>query len=172
VVSAVVTGRWVARVGAQIPMVIGCAIGGIGILLVDTVLGRHGTFADMACPLAIAGLGFGMALVPVTTAALGSVPAEHSGMAAAMKNASRELGAVFGVAVLGSIVNGQLNTDLRHQLRALGIPPNIQSVVIHVVTHGGNTSGNGSSHGLVAKITQAAEHAFAPGINTAMPLSG
>jgi EmrB/QacA subfamily drug resistance transporter len=173
IVSAVVTGRWVARVGAQVPMVTGCAIGGAGILLVDRVLGPHATFTDMSWPLAIAGIGFGMALVPVTTAALGSVPAEHSGMAAAMKNASRELGAVFGVAVLGSIVNGQLNSDLRQQLRALRIPPNIQSVVIHVVTHGGSAPGGGSSHGgVIAKITQAAEHAFASGIHVAMLLSG
>jgi EmrB/QacA subfamily drug resistance transporter len=173
IIAAVLTGRWVARAGPRTPMVVGCAIAGAGILLVDAVLGPHVTFLDMSWTLAIAGVGFGMALVPVTTAALGSIPAEHSGMAAATKNASRELGAVFGVAVLCSLVNGQLNSDLKRELHALHIPANIQSVVIHVVTHGGNTAGvGGGSGGIVAKITQAAEHAFYSGIHIAMLLSG
>ena len=72
-------------------------------------------------------------LVPVTSTPLTVVRPEHSGMAASVTNTSREMGAVFGVAVLGSIVNGKLTGQLAARLKALGIPPNFQTLVIHAV---------------------------------------
>ena len=61
------------------------------------------SFATLASALALAGLGFGIAVVPVTSVALAVVPPEHSGMAAGATTTSRELGSVVGVAVLGSL---------------------------------------------------------------------
>ncbi len=90
----------------------------------------------MGWTLAIAGIGFGIAIVPVTSSALSSVPGEHSGMAASATNTSRELGAVAGVAILGSIVNGQLTVNLIKRLNAIGIPHSFQSQVIAAVTTG------------------------------------
>ena len=69
---------------------------------------RTSGFCTLGWTLPIAGIGFGMALVPVTSAALTVVPPERSGMAASATNTSRELGAVVGVAVLGSMVNSKL----------------------------------------------------------------
>ena len=52
-------------------------------------------------------------------------------MAASATNTSREMGAVFGVAILGAIVNAKLTGDLAARLKAIGIPPNFQSLVEH-----------------------------------------
>jgi hypothetical protein len=41
-------------------------------------------------------------------------------------------GAVLGVAVLGMLVNSQLNANLVASLRHLGIPANFQAIVISV----------------------------------------
>ena len=60
--------------------------------------------------------------MPVTSAALSAVPPERSGMAASAANTSREIGAVIGVAVLGMLVNSQLNAHLAGRLRAPGHP--------------------------------------------------
>jgi len=60
-------------------------------------------------------------------------------MAASTVNTFRELGGVFGVAVLGSIVNAQLTTKLALQLKVLGLPANFQSFAVYAITHGGNT---------------------------------
>ena len=62
-------------------------------------------------------------------------------MAASATNTSREMGAVFGVAILGSIVNAKLTGDLAARLKAIGIPPNFQSLVLHAVQTGGASSG-------------------------------
>ena len=77
------------------------------------------TFWLLALALALAGLGFGVTVVPLTSAVLSHVPARHSGMAASATNTARQLGAVVGVAVLGAIVNAHLTaawTTSSHQL--------------------------------------------------------
>jgi hypothetical protein len=61
---------------------------------------------------------------------------EHSGMAASTTNTFRELTAVVGVAVLGSIVNGQLTVNLVRRLTAIGIPTAYQPLVVSAVTTG------------------------------------
>jgi EmrB/QacA subfamily drug resistance transporter len=181
ITSSVLTGYWVARRGPRWPMTIGCLLAGSGILIVDGVLGPQVGFAQLSWSLAIAGAGFGIALVPVTSAALDAIPAEHSGMAASATNTSRELGAVFGVAILGAIVNGQLTADIKSRLRALGIPPNFDSIVIQAVTHGGvpqnaqqaakiNPAAAAAPE-LVNKVLHAAERAFYTGLHAAMLVS-
>ena len=77
-----------------------------------------------------------MLLVPVTSVPLTVVPPERSGMAASATNTSREMGAVFGVAILGAIVNAKLTGDLAGRLKAIGIPPSFQSLVMHARHHG------------------------------------
>ena len=62
-------------------------------------------------------------------------------MAASATNTSREMGAVFGVAILGAIVNAKLTGDLAARLKAIGIPPNFQSLVEHAIQTGGAASG-------------------------------
>ena len=76
------------------------------------MLGPHVSQAALAAGLAVAGVGFGLALVASTAAVLAIVPAERSGMAAGMINTGRQLGGVFGVAVLGALVDAQLTASL------------------------------------------------------------
>ncbi|HXA30750.1 MAG TPA: MFS transporter, partial [Acidimicrobiales bacterium] len=119
VIASLLTGRWVAAWGAKIPMAIGCVVAGAGILLTDLVIKPNAGLSTVGWTLALAGIGFGIAIVPVTSSALSSVPSEHSGMAASATNTSRELGAVAGVAILGSVVNGQLTVNLIKRLTAI-----------------------------------------------------
>ena len=121
-------------------------------------------------------------LVPVTSTPLTVVRPEHSGMAASVTNTSREMGAVFGVAVLGSIVNSKLTGQLAARLKAIGIPPSFQNLVIHAVTGGG--IGNGGAAGqaehsknaaiakIATKVVNAAYDAFGSGLHVALEISG
>ncbi|MBV8951546.1 MAG: hypothetical protein JOZ99_11770, partial [Actinobacteria bacterium] len=151
------------------------------ILVVDAVLGPNVGFGHLSWSLAIAGAGFGITFVPVTSAALDAVPPEHSGMAASATNTSRELGAVFGVAILGAIVNGQLTSNIKTRLHAIGIPPNFYGIVIDAVTRGTipknaqqaakrNPAASAAPE-LVNKVLHAAERAFYTGLHTAMLVS-
>ena len=181
ILSSALTGPLVARIGARWPMVVGCLLAGGGILLASAVLGPHVGFATLGWVLPIAGVGIGMLLVPVTSVPLTVVPPERSGMAASATNTSREMGAVFGVAVLGAIVNAQLTGDLAARLKSIGVPPNFQSLVIHAVQTGGTGGGAASSaeHSqnaavarIATKVIDAAYDAFGTGLHEALVLSG
>lgn len=177
--SALFAGRWVALWGPRIPMATGCFLAGIGILLTDRAISPQVGFPQIGWTMFIAGVGVGMAMVPVTSAALGSVPGEHSGMASSTTNTFRELGAVVGVAVLGSIVNGQLTVDLVRRLSAIGIPKQYQSLVVSAVTtgtyQGQAKAAEAKSHGIthiVNEVVSAAYGAFRNGLNLSLRTAG
>jgi len=178
IVSGVAAGYWTARVGPKVPMVAGCALAGVGLLLVDRELTATTSIGALAWPLAIAGLGFGIALVTMTAAVLTLVPPEQSGMAASTVNTSRELGGVFGVAVLGAVVNAQLTSGLSEKLVRLGIPEIYREVVIRFVTTGGNITSAENSPGvkghekLIAKVLLAAEGSAGHGVHLALRIAG
>ncbi len=182
IVASIVTGPWVARQGAQIPMTVGCVLAAVGITLTSHLLGPHVDLPTLGWALVIAGVGFGIMLVPVTSTPLTVVRPEHSGMAASVTNTSREMGAVFGVAVLGSIVNSKLTGQLAARLKAIGIPPSFQNLVIHAVTGGGIGSGGAASQAehsknaaiakIATKVVNAAYEAFGSGLHVALEISG
>jgi MFS family permease len=181
ILSSIFTGYWVAHHGPRIPMTTGCVLAAAGIFVTSTVLGPHVDLPTLGWVLAIAGVGFGIMLVPVTSTPLAVVPPEHSGMAASVTNTSREMGAVFGVAVLGSIVNSKLTGELAARLKALGIPPSFQSLVLNAVKGGGLNSGAASSaeHSksaaiakIATKVINAAYEAFGSGLHVALNISG
>jgi len=174
IAGSLMAGRWVARYGARWPMTAGCLIAGGGILLTKHFLPAQPGFTSLSVSLLLAGFGFGIAVVPVTSSVLTIVPAEHSGMAASATNTARQLGAVFGVAVLGALVNAHLTSDLGDRLRALGIPPTFQSIVISAVETGTIPSGghapvSANGYGaIVQKVISAAYGAFHAGLETAL----
>jgi hypothetical protein len=159
-------------------MVLGCFIAGVGLFLVDRQLTATTSVAALTWPLAIAGLGFGIALVTVTAAVLTLVPSEQSGMAASTVNTSRELGGVFGVAVLGAVVNAQLTSGLSEKLVKLGIPVQFRQIVVQFVTTGGNISTAEHSPAvkghekIVAKVLLAAEGSAGHGVHLALEIAG
>ncbi|GGW85185.1 MFS transporter [Streptomyces malachitofuscus] len=64
--------------------------------------------------LTIAGLGFGLAMVPAMDAALGGIPADAAGSGSALLMTLRQVGGAVGIALLGSLVadvySGRLDT--------------------------------------------------------------
>jgi len=178
IIASVFTGRWVARVGQRVPMTVGCVLAGVGIILTEVVLTPSSGLSTLGWTLPIAGAGFGIAIVPVTSAALSALPAEHSGMAASATNTSRELGAVAGVAILGSLVNGQLISSLVRQLNVIGIPKAFQDTVITAVTTGTFSAqakqfkGTPAIVKIVNEVTQAAYVAFGHGLDAALSAAG
>lgn len=180
IVASSLTGPWVARQGPRIPMTVGALLAGGGMLVTNAVLGPHVGFAPLGWVLALVGIGFGIALVPITSTSLSSIPPEDSGMGASTTNTSRELGAVFGVAVLGSLVNAHLTGQLASRLKAIGIPPHFQNIVITAVTTG-KVPGSGSAvrhssapsiQHIINEVINAAFGAFGDGLHQALLLSG
>lgn len=180
VIAAILAGRRSAKTKSGLLTVAGCILSGVGIFIIKFILTPNVSSATLAWALAISGVGFGISLVTMTSSVLDIVPASRSGMAASTVNTSRELGGVFGVAVLGSIVNGRLNVQLVSQLKALHLPSNFQSFVIYAITHGGNTPKGvtltpallAKNADLITKVEGAAFGAFGQGLSIALDISG
>jgi len=183
--AAIVTGslvgaRWNAVHQSANLTIFGCILSGAGIFILNMLIKPDISIATLAWALAISGLGFGISLVTMTSTVLSIVPAERSGMAASTVNTFRELGGVFGVAVLGTIVNAQLTTKLTDQLIAMHLPSNFQAFVIYAITHGGNTPTGvnvspailAQHANLITQVTNAAYGAFGTGLTIALNIAG
>jgi EmrB/QacA subfamily drug resistance transporter len=178
-IASIFTGRWVGRVGSRVPMMSGCLIAAAGVVLTDIFIGPGAGLDTVGWTMGIAGIGFGILVVPVTSTALTSIPAANSGVAASITNTSRELGAVAGVAILGSIVNGQLTVNLTTRLVVLGIPAAYRSLIITAVTTGTiNAQEKGLSgkttkavNKIINEVVKAAYQAFTHGLNFALGIS-
>jgi MFS transporter, DHA2 family, methylenomycin A resistance protein len=84
-------------------MIGGLAASGLGTLLL--LLGEtNNALLVLTAGEIVVGLGCGMTIPALTTALLSAVPKSQVGVASALLNASRQLGGVLGVAILGSIL--------------------------------------------------------------------
>src|SRR5207247_7721199 len=94
------------------------ALQAAGLAWIAAVSTPDGSYATLVAPFAISGIGMGLFFAPVANLVLSSVRPEQEGQASGANNAIRELGGVFGVAVLASVFShyggyssGQAFTD-------------------------------------------------------------
>jgi EmrB/QacA subfamily drug resistance transporter len=175
IVASVLAGRWTARAGPRWSITIGCVLFGGGLFGASSFLSPHPDYGPLIVTLAVVGIGIGTTVVPITSAALSAVPPERSGMAASASNTSRQIGAVTGVAVLGSLVYSRLQASLTAQMSHLGIPIPFQTLVTNALETGQipkNTTQYSGFGKLVAEVIGAAYTAFHDGLQAALYLSG
>ena len=171
VLGSLAAGRWVAESGPKRPMTLGCVLSAAGIVIARFLLTATPSFAGLSVVFALAGLGFGIAVVPLTSAVLGHVPAARSGMAASATNTARQLGAVVGVAALGAIVNGYLTHDFGKHLEARGLDANF--IIGLLETGGADARGIDLAHPppIIKSLVDAAAQAFRVGMHVALLVS-
>jgi DHA2 family methylenomycin A resistance protein-like MFS transporter len=104
--ASILAGRLTAKVGPRWLMVVGSAIASLGSLVL-LLVGEETSYLLILANLLIVGIGGGLVQPSSVAALLSSVPAERTGVASAVVNASRQVGGVLGVALLGSLVAGE-----------------------------------------------------------------
>jgi len=100
---APIAGAWSDRIGGQRLMAAGMALQATGLAWIATVSTPTVPYSDVVAPFFISGIGMALFFAPVANVVLSSVHPEEEGQASGANNAIRELGGVFGVAVLASI---------------------------------------------------------------------
>jgi EmrB/QacA subfamily drug resistance transporter len=174
VAGSVGSGFWVGLVGPRGPLITGCVISAGGILLARHYLDAHPTYLALAIVLAVAGLGFGVAVVPLTAAVLGHVPAANSGMAASATNTARQLGAVVGVAALGALVNSHITNDFGKSLEEQGTTGLAKKLILDLLETGGSqAAGLDIAHppDAIKPLVDEATAAFRSGLHAALLVS-
>jgi Na+/melibiose symporter-like transporter len=114
------TPRLSARFGANKTVSFGMALTAISLFLFRGI-GVETPYVYVLVCLVLMVSGMALAMSPMTAAIMSAVPPRRAGAGSAMNDATRELGAALGVAVLGSVAASRYTTSLDHVLRVL--PP-------------------------------------------------
>jgi EmrB/QacA subfamily drug resistance transporter len=135
VVTAPNAGHFAAKHGSRAPMTYGLLLAGAGLLALSRLTPAT-PFWQMGLTFAVMGHGMGATMAPMTAAVMNAVGAERAGMGSAMTNTSREVGGVFGIALLGTILFTRLKSALGPSLVHLGLSGQQQANITLSAGHG------------------------------------
>ena len=94
--------RIARRYGARVPVVAGLALMTSGLALFATATAAS-TYAHYVTAMIILSAGIGLAMAPATDSVMHRLPPALAGVGSAVNDATRNLGSVLGVAVVGSV---------------------------------------------------------------------
>jgi EmrB/QacA subfamily drug resistance transporter len=112
------TPRLTARFGANRTVSFGMALTAIALFLFRGVGVATPYLYVLACLIVMVS-GMSLSMSPMTAAIMSAVPARRAGAGSAMNDATRELGAALGVAVLGSVAASRYAASLDHLVHRL-----------------------------------------------------
>jgi EmrB/QacA subfamily drug resistance transporter len=163
-VVAPFTPRLSARFGAH--RVVSCGMLSIATgLLLFTGLSTHTPYAYVVVCVIPLTAGIALSMSPMTASIMGAVPPRRAGAGSAMNDASRELGAALGVAVLGSAAASRYSSSMVHLLAGLS-PANRATArtsiagALHVAA-----ALHGAAH---TALVEGAYHSFVGGLHVAV----
>jgi len=116
-ISAGISTQLIGRIGTR-PVIVAGALATAGGLFYLSRIPVDGSYlTDLLPGLMIVSLGIGGVFVATTTAANAGVPADKAGLAAALVNASQQVGGALGLAIFSAIATSRTN-----HLLATGMP--------------------------------------------------
>jgi MFS family permease len=115
---APVAGALADRIGERPLMVVGLSLQAVGLAWMALIAEPGMAYSEMLAPFIVAGVGVSMAIPAAQNSVVGSVATDALGKAAGTNSMMRELGGVFGIAVVvavfagaGSYASAQAFTD-------------------------------------------------------------
>ena len=105
--AAGITSQLVGRTGTRPVIVAGALLAAGGVYYLSRVPVDGSYLSDLLPGLLVMSLGLGAVFVAVTTAANAGVPADKAGLAAALLNASQQLGGALGLAIFSAIATSR-----------------------------------------------------------------
>jgi EmrB/QacA subfamily drug resistance transporter len=106
-----------ARVGTRPVIVVGALISAGGIYWLSRIPVGGSYWSALLPGMVIMSLGVGPMFVGVTTAANSGVPADKAGLAAALVNASQQVGGALGLAIFTALATSHTNTLLAQHVQ-------------------------------------------------------
>ncbi|MET0296152.1 MAG: MFS transporter [Microbacterium sp.] len=104
-------GKW----GPRLFMTVGPILMGIGALLLLTVREDFSYWWQVLPSMIVTGLGLALTVSPLTSAILGAIDSERSGIASAVNNAVSRVAGLIAIALLATILGGALDLDGFHR---------------------------------------------------------
>ncbi|WP_420111795.1 MFS transporter [Pseudactinotalea sp.] len=162
--GSVLAPRLAARIGARASMVIGLTGATAGLALMAAFVSADGGYLTVLPGLIAMGLGAGLAMTPSTEAITSSLPRTQQGVASALNDLTRELGAALGVALLGGLLVAGYQTAIGERLD--GVPADLAATASEGIANASAASEHAGEH--AGQIITAAQDAFIAGWQQAM----
>jgi EmrB/QacA subfamily drug resistance transporter len=157
-----ISSDWLAkRLGTRVMVTSGLLGNAVGMVILSQA-GADTGYTLVAIALAVIGLSIALAMIPALNAILGALPAGETGAGSALTRAIQNVGASFGVAVMGSILNGVYQAQVSGHLA--GLPARVQAAaqtsvsVAAVVAH--HLPGPAGAH-----LLRVADEAYSQGMS-------
>jgi EmrB/QacA subfamily drug resistance transporter len=166
-----ISGRLADRIGPRPLIVTGLLIVSVSLFLQSRVDEDSG-YGELFPAFLLMGLGLGLTISPMSTAAMNSVSEEKSGVASGILSMSRMIGGTFGVAALGALFQSSASSRLEDTLAGTGVTGAERG---KIVEHLGAGSGGGALDGLdpgtAAAIAPDVDDAFVHALSNGMLVS-
>ncbi|MGM7671585.1 MFS transporter [Microbacterium sp. A93] len=107
-------GAWAGKLGPRLFMTVGPLLMAAGALLLLTVSSSFNYWWQVLPAMIVMGLGLSLTVAPLTSAVLGAIDENRSGIASAVNNAISRVAGLIVVAMLSTIVGGMLDLDGFH----------------------------------------------------------
>jgi EmrB/QacA subfamily drug resistance transporter len=105
------------RLGLRLTAFLGLGLLAVGFFMMST-LRIDSSYWESVGSWIVMSFGIGLCMTPATSAIMAAVPGEKQGVASAVNDTTRELGAALGIAVAGSILAAQYGRVVTPQLVA------------------------------------------------------
>jgi EmrB/QacA subfamily drug resistance transporter len=112
---------YLPRLGLRLVVFTGLALISAGFVLLRGVEVDSSYWA-VAWPLLVMSFGIGLLTAPTTSAIMNTAPDDKQGVASAVNDTTREVGAALGIALAGSLLAAQYTSALEPRLSALPSP--------------------------------------------------
>ncbi len=147
-ITGPIAGRMADRVGPRSLMTLGMVSVAFSLFWM-TGITTHSTYGFLLVSFLALGLGMGLVMSPMSTAAMNAVDQSKAGVASGILSMTRMVGGTFGVAVVGALVatlaRGRIAMLLPHASAAT------RTALVDALG-----SGSGAGHGAVASAVQVA----------------
>jgi MFS family permease len=162
IVMGPLSGRLTDRIGPRPLMTVGLVVVAAS-LFVDSQITVHSGYLLLLPGFLLMGVGMGMVMSPMSTAAMNAVDRTKAGVASGVLSMSRMVGGTFGVAVMGALVATIGRAKLDSSL------PNVPAATRAAIA---NTLGGGGvqGHHVSAQIVAATRQAFVSSLSIGLTI--
>ena len=123
---------YLPRIGLRVAVALGLFLIAAGLFSMR-FLDAGSTYIDLIWPILVTSAGIGLCVAPTTSAIMNAVPNEKQGVASAVNDATREVGAAIGIAVAGSVLAAQYHNALAPSLTAF--PEQVRESALDSLAH-------------------------------------
>jgi EmrB/QacA subfamily drug resistance transporter len=159
-VTAPIAGRLADRVGSRPLMTLGLVIVAVS-MFIESRLTVHSGYGLLLPGFVLMGLGMGLVMSPMSTAAMNAVDRSKAGAASGVLSMCRMVGSTFGVAVMGALVTtiggSKIDSSLPH------LAPATRSAIVNALGSGATLGGHAPP-----QIVAVANDAFVSALGTGL----